>query len=210
MILDFVIQRSRSKSNMCQQSRNLIVRNAVGLHEFPNVVGNTAMNVMPNNPVNIVRIKEENQLLRDANNRLNARLGDEIISDDVSISSLEDFETEVNTRHYQYDHQFSGKYGFITNVRLYWKCVLDKHYYSNYFLSSVSRRSSLFRRQIEDKGGSGTFIKENERQLPAESRGLWWKVPFWRYACYLHESRYKDILGEQVIQKYLWIKVPAL
>lgn len=104
---------------MCQQNKNRIVQNSGGLHEFPNDIGITANNVMPSDPANLVKIKEENQLLRDANNRMNARLGDEIISDDDSISSLEDFETEVNTRHYQYDHQFSGKYGFITNVRLH-------------------------------------------------------------------------------------------
>lgn len=72
--------------------------------------------VQPNNTVDIDQMKDENDLLRKAIIRLNERLGDEIISDNDSCYSLDDIETEVNTRHYQYDNSFSGKFGFITNV----------------------------------------------------------------------------------------------
>lgn len=71
-----------------------------------------------NTTIDVIEVKNENKLLREAINRMNARLGDENISDDDSIYSMDDIDVEVNTRHYENDHQLTGKYGFITNVSL--------------------------------------------------------------------------------------------
>lgn len=72
--------------------------------------------VTPNSSTGILELKDENKLLRESIKKMNARLGDEIISDDDSIDSLENFEIEINTRHYEYDNQLTGGYWFITNV----------------------------------------------------------------------------------------------
>lgn len=65
----------------------------------------------------------EIEALRDALRRLNARSGDEVItdSDDNDESILNDTEEDthqpvVNTRHSDRDSQFAAKYYFKTNV----------------------------------------------------------------------------------------------
>lgn len=69
----------------------------------------------------VIEIKKELEVVRAANARLSKRLCDEIVddSDDSILSDLDDeYTTAVNTRHYQLDSQFSGKYYFLTNVCL--------------------------------------------------------------------------------------------
>lgn len=68
-------------------------------------------------PTIIVKIEKENERLRQTIVKLNERLGDEIISDSDDNESIPDeFEVDVNTRHYEYDSLFASEYGFITDV----------------------------------------------------------------------------------------------
>lgn len=67
----------------------------------------------------LAEIKIENEELRTAIQKLNLRLGDEIVSDDSITSLVSDCEMPengVNTREFAIDHQFADKYYFITNV----------------------------------------------------------------------------------------------
>lgn len=69
----------------------------------------------------LIKIEKELEVVRAANAKLSQRLGDEIIddSDDSILSDRDDeYTTDVNTRYYQLDAQFSGQYYFLTNVSL--------------------------------------------------------------------------------------------
>lgn len=66
-----------------------------------------------------VRLEKKLEDLQRANMKLSKRIGDEIIKDsdtDKSISSEDEYQTTVNTRHMQLDQAFSGPYYFLTNV----------------------------------------------------------------------------------------------
>lgn len=72
---------------------------------------------MAMDPTIRVKIEEENERLRRTIVKLNERLGDEIVSDSDDNESIPDeFEIDVNTRHYEYDSQFASEYRFITDV----------------------------------------------------------------------------------------------
>lgn len=67
----------------------------------------------------VVKLEKENEDLHTANIRLNKRVGDEFIMDTSSESSDEnEFETDVNTRHYQVDGSLAKRYYYITNVSI--------------------------------------------------------------------------------------------
>lgn len=159
-----LIQRNRSKSKNCPPSKNRIIQS--GLRQITEDHRNTATSTVEPLPVDVAYVKNENDLLREANRKLNARVGDEIISDDSSIDSLDDFQTEINTRYYQYDQPFSGKYGFITNVSFEIKYT-EECFNNNFpFSPLVSRRPSLLRRRLEDQVGNSPTFEENELKLP--------------------------------------------
>lgn len=121
---DYFIQRTHTNtsSSLNLGSSNLIVQQcgaqqpqetdqilAIGNQAFPNEFSQDIL----------VKIKEENKLLRKAIVNMNARLGDEIISDAESDSTLEEYDMHVNTRNYQRDLFFAEAYDFITNVSLH-------------------------------------------------------------------------------------------
>lgn len=69
----------------------------------------------------IVKLEGEVNRLRGTIQRINLRLGDEIISDGEHdeaeiVSEIEISRPRVNTEHYDLDSRFASKYYFITNV----------------------------------------------------------------------------------------------
>lgn len=79
----------------------------------------------------IVKLEDTIDVAREAINKLNKRIGDEVIDSDDSLLSDDDhpFETVVNTREYQRDHWFNRQYFYITNVCIY--TSLNNIYASN-------------------------------------------------------------------------------
>lgn len=71
---------------------------------------------------------EEYISLRKSVNKMNLRIGDEIIDDSESSLDEEQEEREnfVNTRHYEIDGQFAPRYYFITNVSSFIMAILKK------------------------------------------------------------------------------------
>lgn len=76
----------------------------------------------PSNPAccyqsRIVKLENDVKLLKDSNNKLTLRVGDELLAD--SSDSSDDNSVcgnEPNTRYMQEDNQFNKRYFYITNV----------------------------------------------------------------------------------------------
>lgn len=70
----------------------------------------------------VIKLEKQLETVKEANSRLSKRIGDEIIDDsDDSILSdgADDYSTNINTRYYQLDEQFSGGFYYLTNVSFY-------------------------------------------------------------------------------------------
>lgn len=101
--------------------------NAIANNLHDNVVASPAIEkiIDRSNKVSkymFMKVEEENKILRITLNKLNSRIGDEVVSESDSTLNDDDCgnkvrkENVVNTRHYQIDSQFADKYYFITNV----------------------------------------------------------------------------------------------
>lgn len=68
------------------------------------------------------KIKQENEHLRNVIRNLNTRIGTEIIDDDNDTAvAAPQYPRNVNTLHFQNDHEFAKNIFYITNVSLFLK-----------------------------------------------------------------------------------------